>query len=178
MGGREWRQVELADGLEEGWGQPWLGIVLAGLAVFGFGTVLGAEPPQHLASFGPDGTAVTNFETVAPVAVDQESGAVYVGDIGKQILYRFGADGKPLKYDGLSGSELGGLSFNDQGRSQAAVDADTHVIYVTGKAVVEAFDADGNPHLFTAGPGVGTNELPGASELGGVAVDSVEYLRQ
>ena len=134
-----------------------------------------AEPPEHLDSFGPDGTAATNFETLTPLAVDQETGAVYVGDVKKQTLYKFDSEGNPLNWGGsapyISGNEISGRSFNGLGNSQAAVDSETHVVYVTGKGEVQAFEANGEPHEFTAGPGAGTSEIPGASNLRGVAVD-------
>jgi hypothetical protein len=150
-------------------------VACIGFALLVSSGVLAAEPGEHLASFGPDGTAASNFESVGPVAVDQVTGAVYIGDRQKQALYKFDGEGNPLGYGGsapyISGNEISGRSFNSDGESQAAVDSDSHVIYVTGKNEIQAFEADGEPHLFTAGPGAGTSEIPGAARLVGVAVD-------
>ena len=148
-----------------------------GLALLISGGVLGAEPPQHLASFGPDGTAATNFENVGPLAVDQETGAVYVGDPMKQALFKFDEEGNPINFGGaagyIAGNEISGLAFNtaNPGQSQAAVDSETHVIYVTSNQKIRAFEANGEPHEFVSGPGAGSSEIPGASTLAGVAVD-------
>ena len=136
-----------------------------------------AEPGDHLGSFGPDGTEGTEFGAPAALAVDQDSGAVYVGDLETQTLYKFNAVGEPLDWGGIggniSGNELSGFSFKaiSSGEAQVAVDSETHVVYVTSGNSVEAFDPSGEPHNFTAGPGEGTNEIPGASDLRGIAVD-------
>jgi hypothetical protein len=137
-----------------------------------------ASPGDYLESFGPDGTAATEFERPAALAVDQETGAVYVGDSETQTLYKFDEEGNPLDWSGsaayLSGNELTGLSLNagDSGEAQVAVDSKTHVVYVTSANKVVAFEANGEPHDFTEGPGAGTNQIPGATELLGLAVDA------
>jgi hypothetical protein len=140
-----------------------------------------AEPPEYLSSFGPDGTEASDFGVVGSVAVDQQTGAVYV--IGKEdeFLYKslrkFDTDGNPVDFGGsapyISGNEIAGLSAQRGGESQIAVDSASHKIYVTdheGKAL-RAFEADGEPSLFTAGTGSGTNEISFANARG-VAVDA------
>ena len=137
-----------------------------------------ALPGDYLQSFGPDGTAATEFPQPAALGVDQETGAVYVGDSQTQVLYKFDSDGNPLSYGGsesyISGNEISGLSLNEGnvGSAEIAVDANTHVVYVTSGNNIRAFEANGEPHNFAEGPGEGTSELPGAAELIGVAVDS------
>jgi len=139
-------------------------------------TVLGAESPPRLGSFGPDGTEASDFANVGRVAVDDGTGSVYVGDSGKQTLYKFDESGNPVDFGGsagyISGNEITGLSLRPDTKSEVAVDSDTHVIYVTSGDRVRAFEANGEPHEFTNGPGAGTSELPGAEELTGVAVDA------
>jgi len=136
-----------------------------------------AAPGEYLKSFGPNGTTATQFSRTAALAVDQNTGAVYVGDSGTQVLYKFNAEGEELDYGGtslyISGNEITGLSFNEggPGRVQVAVDSKTHVVYVTSANNIRAFEANGEPHQFTAGPGAGGSEIPGATELYGVAVD-------
>jgi hypothetical protein len=153
----------------------WLALVCLVLCVQG--TAL-AAPGDYLGSFGPDGTAATEFDRPAALGVDQATGAVYVGDSETQILYKFDADGNPLNYGGgapyISGNEITGLELNEgnPGTGEVAVDSTTHVVYVTSGNKVRAFEANGEPHKFTAGPGAGTSEIPGATELYGVTVDA------
>jgi DNA-binding beta-propeller fold protein YncE len=136
-----------------------------------------AAPGDYVESFGPDGTTGTEFGRTAALALDQQTGAVYVADSETQVLYKFNAAGEPLDYGGasgyISGNEITGLSLNEggPGKVQVAVDSSTHVIYVASANKIRAFEADGEPHEFTAGPGAGTSEIPGATELFGLAVD-------
>jgi hypothetical protein len=110
--------------------------------------------------------------------VDQATGAVYVGDSETQTLYKFDAEGNPLNYGGgalyISGNQISGLDMNEgnPGTAEVAVDSTTHVVYVTSGNKVRAFEANGEPHEFTAGPGAGTSEISGATEMYGVAVDA------
>jgi hypothetical protein len=135
-----------------------------------------AVDPEYVGAFGPDGTETTRFEEPEAIAVDEGTGVIYVGDRKTQTLYKFDSEGHPLDWSGsgpnISGNEITGLSFlNHFGESQIAVDPETHVLYVTSDNKVRAFEASGEPHEFTAGPGAGTSEIPGATGLGGVAVD-------
>jgi DNA-binding beta-propeller fold protein YncE len=132
---------------------------------------------DYVKSFGPDGSASTEFSGPAALGIDQETGAVYVADRETQTLYKFDAEGTPLDYGGtsgyISGNEITGLNLRSgSGEAEVAVDPETHVVYVTSNNRVRAFEADGEPHNFTEGSDAGTNELSGASELVGVAVDS------
>ena len=135
-----------------------------------------------LSRFGPDGSEATQFDRIASVAVDQQSGAVYVLDGGGEALFKFGPLGEPLAFGGanpnISGNRIDGINpFTDseigqRAVSQVAVDSASHTVYVTEEHGVRAFAPDGEPVEFTAGPGTGSNEIPGFAELFGVAVDA------
>jgi sugar lactone lactonase YvrE len=140
----------------------------------------GAVTTEYVGSFGPDGTEATDFEWATGVAVDQGTGAVYVLDGRAGVLHKFNAKGEPLDFTGtdpdISGNEISGLdpnSFN-LNEAQVAVDSTSHVVYVTEKESVKAFQADGEPAVFSAGPGAGTNEIPAPVGLSvnGVTVDA------
>jgi hypothetical protein len=138
-------------------------------------------------SFGPDETTKSDFQRAAEIAVDQGTGDVYVIDQEKDSLYKFGSKGEPESFTGtapyISGNQISGLAFawkfkNDTGdiygTVQVAVNSHTHVFYVTGGggSALRAFQADGEPADFSAGPGEGTNEITGFGRISGVAVDS------
>lgn len=135
-------------------------------------------------AFGPDGTDLMKFQSATSVAVDQSTGAVYVLDRKADAIYKFDLAGHPVDFGGSSpdvaGNKLSGLSIADfAGSRQIAVDPVSHKIYVPnedpplewGGTVLEAFQANGEPALFTAGPGMGTNQITGFSGLRGIAVD-------
>jgi hypothetical protein len=143
-----------------------------------------AEKFTLLKAFGPDGTSLSGFTTAGPVAVDQQADVVYVLDRGAGSLLKFDLEGNPVDFGGsagyISGNSITGLAVAGQfGLRQVAVDSLNHTIYVTGDAsgepvrahALQAFQADGEPALFTDGPGVGTNKIEGFGELAGVAVD-------
>jgi hypothetical protein len=130
-----------------------------------------------LKAFGPDGTSLSGFTTAGPVAVDQQADVVYVLDPQAGSLLKFDLEGNPVDFGGsagyISGNEITGLSPSGApGLRQVAVDSVSHIIYVTGEAghALEAFQADGEPALFTAGSGAGTNKIEGFEILAGVAV--------
>jgi DNA-binding beta-propeller fold protein YncE len=129
-----------------------------------------AAPGDYIESFGPDGTTGTEFGRPAALAVDQESGAVYVGDSESQTLYKFDSGGAPLDYEAIASNEISGLLLNEGnvGQVQVAVDPETHVIYVISAGKLRAFEANGEPHEFTSGGG---SELDVGTEPIGVAVD-------
>src|SRR3954470_15884681 len=117
-----------------------------------------AEPGEYIKSFGPDGTALTGFSAPAGLAVDQETDSVYVFDSESETLYKFDEAGNPLGWGGsagyISGNEITGVSPNPEPRNgEVAVDPGTHTVYVTSANRVKAFEANGEPHIFTAGPG-------------------------
>jgi len=148
--------------------------LLASLVVTGSAS---AGPPEYVSSFGPDGTSATGFGRAGSVAVDQGSHLVYVVDITNDSLLRFDLDGTPVPFTGsepyISGNQLTGLAFPDENyRNQVAVNSTNHRIYVVSGNAVVAFEADGEPAEFSAGPGAGTNEISIFSELRGIAVDS------
>lgn len=139
-------------------------------------SALAAEPPSYLGSFGPDGTTSTGFSQAGPIAVDQGD-FVYVIDHSAGELLKFDLAGNPIDFIGsagyITGNRITGLSFfAGAGESQVAVDSVSHTIYVTSGNAVRAFQQDGEPYEFTAGPGAGTSEIGGFSELLGVAVDN------
>ncbi|HEX6152226.1 MAG TPA: hypothetical protein VFZ19_01770 [Solirubrobacterales bacterium] len=145
-------------------------------------------PLERLFSFGPDGTDATGFGRTDSIALDQQNEHVYVlerdGETGS--LLKFSPEGEPVDFDGTSpyieGNRIGGLEPfvvidpNDpdiySSSTQVAVDPLSGVIYVTETDAIRAFEADGDPAEFTAGPGAGTSEIPGFTELVSVAVDA------
>jgi hypothetical protein len=140
----------------------------------------GADPVP-ISGFGPDGSEGTSFDWVGSVAVDQQSGAVYVLDGVAEALFKFGPAGEQLAFGGvnpdITGNHIDGITpftslTGPQGSSQVAVDSSSHVIYVTEEHAVRAFTAEGEPAEFTAGPGAGSNEISGFTKLFGVAVDA------
>jgi hypothetical protein len=155
------------------WIVAWLGSAFLVLSM----TAVASAAPVYLSSFGPDGPGESNFERAGSVAVDEVSGNVYVLDTLEGTLSKFDSEGEPVDYGGsaayISGNVISGLTiFGGRGESQVAVNPQSHVIYVTGTHEVLAFQEDGEPANFTAGPGAGSNEIPGIGELLGVAVDA------
>jgi hypothetical protein len=153
-------------------------LALCALVAFTASVASGAERTEFVKSFGPDGTVATNFEQISGVAVDQQTGAVYVLDGEAGVLHKFDAKGQPLDFAGtapyISGNEVSGLTpnINHVNEAQVAVDSTSHIVYVTEKESVRAFQQDGEPAEFSAGPGVDTSEIPGFGTLTGVAVDA------
>jgi len=144
-----------------------------------------ASPPRYelVKKFGPDGSELSGFVRVGPVAVDQTSHSVYAGDgnlnqPGK--LYKFDGEGNPVSWSGsspyISGNKISGLEFIEEGKVQIAVDSSAHRIYATTANSIRAFQADGEPSEFTAGPGMGSSAIGGFAELAGLAVDGNGYL--
>ncbi len=77
----------------------------------------------------------------------------------------------------ISGNRLTSVNNLDgQSISQVAVNSTSHILYATTLTGVRAFDADGEPSLFSTGPGAGTSEIGGFTALGGVAVDANGYI--
>jgi hypothetical protein len=162
----------------------YIGLVFVGCwLLMGIGGAFAADPPEYelRKSFGPDGTPLTGFGIAGPVAVDQQSGAVYVVDRGTESLLKFDAEGAPTNFGGaapyISGNVISGLSFLPvPGENQVAVDSTSHTVYVTSANTIRAFEADGEPSEFTAGPGVGTSAIGGFTRLAGAAVDSNGFI--
>jgi len=147
------------------------------LALLATSAYAAIESPKHLRNYGPDGTSSSSFSTATSIGVDQQAHNVYVADITAGALFKFDEDGNPVGYGGsepyVSGNRLSGLSFfGGPTENQVAVNSPTHTIYVTNIASLRAFEADGDPASFSAGPGAGTNVIGGFTELVGVAVDS------
>lgn len=118
-------------------------------------------------SFGPDGTESSEFQRPGPIAVDTQSGSIYVGDTETGTLQKFNEDYEPEDFSALGSNEIP-VSFLGPGESQIAVNSSTHVIYVTSGNSIVAYQANGEPSEFSA---TGSEELIGFSEVCGVAVD-------
>lgn len=149
----------------------WLAIQLLAAA----GPASAAAPPEYVSSFGPDGTAASEFERAGPIAIDQTAGLVYVIDRDLGSVYRFDLEGNPVPFTGsasyISDNAITGLSFvPEPGRNQIAVDSASHRVYVTSENTVRAFEESGEPAEFSA-LGVGTSEIGGFNQLSGIAVD-------
>ncbi len=133
-----------------------------------------AQVTEHLRSFGPDGTEASDFEYISSVALDEQSGNVYVLDREAGTLYQFDADGTPLPWGGsalyIEGNKITGLDLGF-GTRQIAVDSTRHIVYVGEEHSLRAFEQDGEPAEFTSGPGAGLSEIPGFKDLRGVSAD-------
>ncbi|MFZ3390476.1 hypothetical protein, partial [Buttiauxella gaviniae] len=157
-----------------------LATLAALIAMFG-GLAFAASPAlafeTHLfeTSFGPDGTSATRFERPSSLAVDQSTGSIYVGDAVSNTVQRFDLANAPEPFLGISPNVVEGklTGFEEQhpNPDQVAVSSATHDVYLGVGESLAAFQPDGEPADFTAGPGVGTNEIAG-SEICGVAVES------
>jgi len=159
-----------------GFGMFLLLALMALMALAAPGAMAKPQVTENYANFGPDGTESTDFEWISGVAVDQQTGVVYVLDGEADALYKFEEDGTPLDFTGtapyIEGNKIEGLSISTElNTAQVAVDSNTHVVYVTEENAVEAFRADGEPAEFGAGPGAGTNEIAGIGKATGVTVD-------
>jgi hypothetical protein len=134
--------------------------------------------PTHLPQvvFGPEGPSGPGFSRPNPVGVDPSSSEIYVGSTGDQAIYRFDADGAPLAFSGsggnIEGNKLSGLNFPEGPKESQIAVSPLGTIYANTRPSIRAFEPSGEPSIFSAGPGSGTNELGGFTELLGVAVDS------
>jgi hypothetical protein len=155
-------------------------LVLGALSLFALApfcaSAVAATPLEYVEEFGPDGGPATSFAGAGPIAVDQNSDVIYVIDEPAGSIYKFDLDGNPVPFGGsapdLLGNRLSGLTFPaEYAKGQVAVDSRSDVIYVTETDRIRAFQGNGEPFEFTAGPNPGSNEIGGFTELGGVAVD-------
>jgi hypothetical protein len=161
--------------------QPLLAI--AGLILF----LLALPAPalgaiEHVRSFGPDGSEGTDFGLIRSIAIDEKGGFVYVLDEkgGGGVLSKFDLEGKPVDFGGSSAYiednqiavGLGEILDDALDSNRVAVDPGGQVIYVARAHAIQAFQADGEPSNFTAGPGADTSEIPGFTELTSVSVDA------
>jgi hypothetical protein len=129
-------------------------------------------------SFGPDGTAATAFEQPSALGIDQSTGSIYVADVQAQTVQKLNSAHEPEAFTGIApdivAGKLTGFTFEPR-FTEIAVNSATHDFYLTNglsNGTVRAYQSDGEPANFTAGPGAGTNEIAGFKELCGVAVDS------
>jgi hypothetical protein len=121
-------------------------------------------------SFGPDGTEGTAFNAAVAVAVDQQTGDIYVGDPANEAIYKFDEGHQPSNFSALGSNEITGLaSFSGRGESQLAVDSTTHRIYAMTTGSIKAFQQNGEPAEFSA---LSSDEIGGFGALCGVAVDA------
>ncbi len=164
--------------------QLWVSMIVCVCATMAlFGVIAGSAGALQTRllqeGFGQDGTPSTGFFYPLSVGLDQSTGNVYVGS----------ADGTARKFAPVHVSEaFSGIAPNiSEGNltgfgnyaevHQIAVSSYTagaaaHDIYVVGEnSSVAAYQPDGEPAQFTAGPDSGTNELKG-SEVCGVAVET------
>jgi hypothetical protein len=112
------------------------------------------------------------------LALDQGSGDLYVADLAAGTVEKFDSAHAPLAFGGtganIEGNKLTGFSFAPErtGVNAMAVSPVSHDLFVTNPMKsVRAFRANGEPALFSEGPGAGTNEIPGLANICGVAVD-------
>ena len=152
-----------------------LGVGLLG-ACFALTATSASAAQTHLfeSSFGPDGTAASVFDQPREVAVDQSSGAIYVGDATSGTIEKFDAAHEPEPFTAAAANlegKLTGFAFGSP--AQLAASATSHDFYFASprEQAVKAFQSDGEPALFTAGSDAGTNELKGPEPCG-VAVDA------
>jgi hypothetical protein len=127
--------------------------------------------------FGSAGTSESTFSEARPagLGIDQSTGNIYVAEaFFHESVAKFNLEHQPEPFTGLAPNIVEGkLTGFGIVSWQLAVDSATpsHVLYVASGGPVSAYQPDGEPADFTAGPGKGTNELPG-SEVCGVAVDA------
>jgi len=155
--------------------------LIAVLALAICASAFGSPPRYELMDrFGPDGTDKSAFSEAGPVAFDEESDALYVLDSNTGELFKFASDGSPADWGGaepyISGNKISGLGATEYSKGQIAADSSSHTVYVTSFNAIRAFQPDGEPSSFTAGPFAGSSELGGFGELAGVAVDSNGYI--
>jgi len=117
-------------------------------------------------SFGPDGTSNTHFDQAGAIGVDQVTGDIYVADLLDGTVQKFDSGHVPEAFTGIAsnieGNKLDGFGFStSEPLSQIAVDQASHEFYVVdhGSQSLRAFQSDGEPVVFSAGVGAGTNEL-------------------
>jgi hypothetical protein len=120
-------------------------------------------------------TTIEPFSEPGALAVDQGTDDVYVADYATDTVRRFDENGAAANFSALGSNEIGGFTlYSGEALEELAVDSTSHNLYVAdyGHSAIRAFKGNGEPYEFTAGPGSGSNKLPGFTELCGVAVDS------
>lgn len=159
-------------------------VLVSALILLACTTALAAPPKYELVEkFGPDDSETSNFTAASSVAVDLQGHEIYVIDgnlFSPGTLYKFDGSGEALDWGGsapyISGNEIGGLEFLQEGASQVAVNSTTHTVYVTSANSIRAFEPDGDPSEFTAGPGAASSTIGGFGELAGLAVDANGFI--
>jgi sugar lactone lactonase YvrE len=125
-----------------------------------------AEPLPDKYTLGAPSTLIAGLNNPASIAVDQNSGDIYVAEAGGGMISRWHADGTPAKFASRPDNKLPGGFVGGAGEIQVAVDSSNSAlkgtIYAaTNGSEVKAFDQ--------AGEEIGA--LGGFSEACGVAVD-------
>ena len=147
--------------------------VLFGVLALSAGSASAADTHLFEKGFGPDGTSGTAFTEPAGLAVDQSTGELYVADAGEGTVQKFNSAHEPVAFTDIAADIVAGKLT---GLGQAGVisvsstDHDLYAIVEEGTSL-RAFQSDGEPAEFTAGPGAGTNEIGGFTGLKGLAVD-------
>ena len=179
MRGREGSSISAAPEMRSAVGRRSLALLSATAAALLAIALLGpaaqaAHLHEYTTSFGPDGTSATTFERPGALAIDPSTHTLYVAEINGQSIDKFDAAGQPVAFSSTPGSnKITGIPFRGgAGESQIAVGPANHDIYAASFNTIKAFSASGQPDLFTAGPGIGTNQLSGFGELLGTGVDS------
>jgi hypothetical protein len=156
----------------------WLTALAAPLALLALAAPASALLTRHFeTSFGSDGTSATDFERPLGLSVDQSTGSIYVGDaFPAENVQRFTLEHEPEPFAGVLEGKIPG--FRATLKTQLALDSSSHTLYMDardeslgGEQTVRAYNANGEPSDFTAGPFAGANEITGA-EICGVAVDA------
>lgn len=131
-------------------------LVVAPIAVLGMlaGGLLFAGVPAQAAgfneinAFGPKGPSTGVFEEPESIAVEQSTGDVYVYDVAEEVgnVYKFNAEGEPVKFSGLPANEIESVGGEAEA-VQVAVDnsASSHKgdIYIANTSEVSIYSPAG-----------------------------------
>jgi hypothetical protein len=160
-------------------------VVAVGSLALASAPALAVNTHPFTGSFGPEGPlSVGTFASVQGVAIDQNSGDVYVYDTGSGggSVYKFNAAGEPADFSALGTNAITGVGGAYPDGNELAVDGSNGPakgdIYVANASHVGVYGADGEPVEIAGKPAELTSEVttevPGApwGESCGVAVDS------
>jgi hypothetical protein len=134
--------------------------VIAAMAVIASPAFAIEMRPYTGLSFGPDGAAGTQtFANLRSVAIDQASGEVYAYDKGVNSIYKFDANGEPVKFSALPGNAIEGIGGAEAGAEfevaiapPGAPGGTAGDIYVANNEIVKVY-APGGTQLGTLGEG-------------------------
>jgi hypothetical protein len=151
-------------------------LLLAALALQAAPASAATTYPYTGTSFGPTGPGT--FGNVQAVAVDQNTGSVYVFDAGIGSIYKFNAAGVPQEFTALKSNAIATTGGKGTEEEQLAIDSSTGPakgdLYLAegGGGSVAIFDSQTGASLGQLDKNV-ASEVPGAKwgEPCGVAVD-------